>query len=69
MKQKKTLFVVTLIILALMIAAVVIVALRYMREEPWWNREPTPIVTEAPDAAQGEPWLEVVTKNQPPGRG
>lgn len=69
MKREKTLFVVTLIILALMIAAVLIVALRCMKEEAFWDRAPVPAVTDAPDAAQGEPWLEVVTENQPPGRG
>lgn len=65
MKREKTLIVVTMIILALMIAAVLIVTLRYMREEPWWNREPTPIVTEAPDAAR----LDELGQNRPPGDG
>ena len=50
MKQEKTLLVVTLIILALLIAATVICAIKYMHEEPSWNRDPVPAVAEAPEA-------------------
>lgn len=67
MKQEKTLFVITLIILALMIAATAICAIKYMHEEPIWNRDPAPIVTAAPEAGQNNPWREMVTANLPPG--
>ena len=66
MKQEKTLFAISIIILALMIAATVICAVKYMHEEPPWNRDPVPIVTDAPDAGKS-PWMEVATKNLPPG--
>ena len=67
MKQEKTLAVIAIIILVLMIAATVICAVKYMHEEPWWNRDPAPIVTDAPDAGKS-PWMDVVTANLPPGR-
>ena len=72
MKRENTLFVVTLIILALMIAATVICAIKYMHEEPIWNREPVSAVTGAPEADEPEgstPLREIVTENMPPGRG
>ena len=67
MKREKTLFVVALIILALMIAATVIFAIKYMHEEPIWNRDPVaPVVTDAPEAGKS-PWMDVQTANLPPG--
>ncbi|MBR3105842.1 MAG: hypothetical protein IKH30_01505 [Clostridia bacterium] len=63
MEKKALMFIVTIILLLMLIVAVLIVALRYMREEPWWNREPTPIVTKAPDAAL----LDKLGQNRPPG--
>ena len=66
MKQEKTLFAIAIIILALMIAATIVCAIKYMHEEPWWNREPVAAVTGAPDAGKS-PWMEVATKNLPPG--
>lgn len=54
MKQEKTLFAITLIILALMIAATVICAVCYMDEEPWWNRDAAlEWRTHPPDSVEG----------------
>ena len=63
MKREKTLLVIGIICLLLMIAATVIVAIKYMDEEPPWNRDPVPIETEAPDAAR----LDELGQNRPPG--
>lgn len=67
MKQEKVLFAVTLLIFVLMIAATLIVAVKYMDEEPEWNRLPNEAFeTNAPEAGES-PWLEVLTANLPPG--
>lgn len=42
MRKEKTLFSIAIIILALMIAATIVCAIKYMHEEPWWNRAPRP---------------------------
>ena len=65
MKREKTLLVIGIICLLLMIAATVSVAIKYMDEEPPWNRDPVPIETEAPDAAR----LDELGQNRPPGGG
>ena len=66
MKQEKTLFAIAIIIVALMIAATIVCAIKYMHEEPWWNRGPVPVATEAPEA-ESAALQEVATENLPPG--
>lgn len=65
MTGKKCLVIIGTICLILMIAATVICAIKYMQEEPAWNQESAPIVTEAPDAAR----LDELGQNRPPGDG
>ena len=52
MTGQKCLVIIGTICLILMIAATVICAIKYMREEPAWNQEAAPIVTEAPNTCQ-----------------
>lgn len=65
MKREKTLIVIGIVCLMLMIVATAICVIKYMKEEPAWNQEAAPIVTEAPDAAR----LDELGKNRPPGDG
>lgn len=66
MKQEKVFFSATMILLLFLISVTVICAVKYMDEEPAWNRDPVPIVTEAPGTESAE-WQEVQTANIPPG--
>lgn len=63
MTGQKCLVIIGTICLILTIAATVICALKYMKEEPAWNQEAAPIVTEAPDAEK----LDKLKQNRPPG--
>lgn len=65
MKQEKVFFSATMILLLFLISVTVICAVKYMDEEPAWNRDPVPIETEAPDAAR----LDELGQNRPPGGG
>lgn len=65
MTGQKRVVIIGTICLILMIAATAICAIKYMKEEPAWNQEAAPIVTEAPDAAR----LDKLGQNRPPGDG